>query len=184
MSSTLNTNDLCKLMEDYHPRLVKYAFYFTNDRDAAEDVVQDSFYNFLRRYSSCREPDFPRIMFKIVRNCCLDYLKHQKVISGRVPLDNPKGEMLYNFDFLNQESDGLCLYDELICQVDSILDKLPPRCREVFEMSRFRNMENKDIAEALGISLKTVKNHMTRALFEFRKGLGMVAFILFLSFFI
>ena len=180
---TLKTNDLCRLMEDFHPRLVTYASYFTNDRASAEDVVQDSFYNFLRKYSSCKESDFPKIIFKIVRNCCLDYLKHQKVISGKIPLDTPKGEMLYNFDFLGQETDGLCLYDELLGQIDSILMKLPPRCREVFEMSRFRNMENKEIADALGISVKTVKNHMTHALAEFRKGLGISAFTLFLFLF-
>lgn len=183
MQVTLKTNDLCKLMEDFHPRLVSYASYFTNDHAEAEDVVQDAFFNFLRRYSSCKEAEFPKIMFKIVRNCCLDYLKHKKVISGQVPIDNPKGEMLYNFDFLGQETDGLCLYDELLGQIDSILMKLPPKCREVFEMSRFRNMENKEIAATLGISIKTVKNHMTHALSIFRKELGTSAFILFLSLF-
>lgn len=146
--------------------------HFTYDAATAEDIVQDAFYKFFRKYDTCGFDEFPRIIFRIVRNCCLDWLKHSKISDCMIITDYPKGEMLYNLDFLSQEADGEFLYEELLTQISTTLDKLPAKCKEVFEMSRFKNMSNEDIAIELGISVKTVKNHMTRALSEFHKALG------------
>ena len=55
------------------------------------------------------------------------------------------------------------------------MGKLPDRCREVFMMSRFQNMKNKEIAAALKISEKAVEKHIHKALTVFRKELGGLA---------
>lgn len=156
------------MLEVYYPRLISYARHFTGDQQAAEDIIQDAFYNFLRKYRSCSEQEFPRIIFTITRNRCLDYLKHQKVSGKQIPLEKNPGELLYNFDFISSDSaEEAYLTDELNAQVARVLEKLPARCREVFELSRFQDLSNKEIAQKLGISVKTVKNHMTKALAEF-----------------
>jgi RNA polymerase sigma-70 factor (ECF subfamily) len=52
------------------------------------------------------------------------------------------------------------------------IDQLPEQCRKVFKMSRFQAMKKQEIADELGISVKTVKNHLNRALKALHKVLG------------
>jgi RNA polymerase sigma-70 factor (ECF subfamily) len=53
----------------------------------------------------------------------------------------------------------------------NVLNRLPPRCREVFILHRFKGFSHKQIAERLNISTKTVENHMVNALLFFHKHL-------------
>jgi RNA polymerase sigma-70 factor (ECF subfamily) len=54
-------------------------------------------------------------------------------------------------------------------QLDAILNSLPPKCKQIFMMSRIDEMKNKDIADLLDISIKTVENQMTKALKIFKE---------------
>ncbi|RZM21758.1 MAG: RNA polymerase sigma-70 factor [Pedobacter sp.] len=67
---------------------------------------------------------------------------------------------------------GSLEHKELIQQINSIVERLPEKCREVYKLSREENLSHKEIAERLGISTKTVENHITRALTQFRASLG------------
>ncbi len=60
----------------------------------------------------------------------------------------------------------------LLEKIRQEIDKLPPKCREVFIMSKIRGMKYKEIAEELGISTKTIENHMTEALRSIREALS------------
>src|SRR5262249_39204246 len=57
---------------------------------------------------------------------------------------------------------------ELKVRLYQAIDQLPEQCRKVFRMSRFEEMKQQEIADRLGISIKTVKNHITHALQELR----------------
>jgi RNA polymerase sigma-70 factor (ECF subfamily) len=54
--------------------------------------------------------------------------------------------------------------NELMVKLYSAIDSLPEKCRQVFELSRFEELKQQEIADRLGISIKTVKNHITHAL--------------------
>lgn len=73
---------------------------------------------------------------------------------------------------------------EVQSRIQQALDKLPPKCREVFENSRFEGKKYKEISESMGISVKTVEVHMTKALKILREELGdlIVWIIIFLTF--
>ncbi len=60
----------------------------------------------------------------------------------------------------------------LLEKIRQEIDKLPPKCREVFIMSKVRGMKYKEIAEELGISTKTIENHMIKALRSIREALS------------
>lgn len=66
----------------------------------------------------------------------------------------------------------LYLYQELEREIQRITDSLPQRCREVFILSRFQGMKNREIAERLHISLQAVEKHIQKALRIFSEMLG------------
>lgn len=62
--------------------------------------------------------------------------------------------------------------NELRIRLYKAIDQLPEQCRKVFMMSRFEDLKQQEIADQLNISIKTVKNHITRALKELHEVLG------------
>lgn len=66
-------------------------------------------------------------------------------------------ERIYSYDFLS-DAEQPCLYEELQREVQKAVDALPDRCREVFRMSRFEGLKNREIAARLGISETAVEN--------------------------
>jgi RNA polymerase sigma-70 factor (ECF subfamily) len=73
-----------------------------------------------------------------------------------------------NFKALSDFDTSNFVYDELQKKVQDGLDKLTPSCRKVFEISRFENKKNREIAEELNLSVKTVETHISKALRSLR----------------
>jgi RNA polymerase sigma-70 factor (ECF subfamily) len=95
-------------------------------------------------------------------------------------------ELLYNKDFGLPKTDTPLLYQELQKQVDQVMNSLSPRCREVFSLSRFEHLKNREIAHKLGISISAVEKHIRTALQSFSAALkesGDVYFILMVAMF-
>ena len=72
-------------------------------------------------------------------------------------------EPLYNADFLGAPDHQL-LYDELQHSIDRALDTLPQRTADIFRMSRYESLKNREIAQQLGISTTAVEKHISKAL--------------------
>lgn len=109
------------------------------------------------------------LLFAMVRNACLNYLKHLQLVEQHnlEHLDRVVGqEELYYWDF-NLSPEYTLLYKELQQQISLVMSDLPSRCREVFEMSRFKKMKNREIADALQISTTAVEKHIAKALARF-----------------
>ena len=101
----------------------------------------------------------------MVRNACLNYLKHLQLVEQHnlEHLDKVVGqEELYYWDF-NLSPEYTLLYKELQQQISLVMSDLPSRCREVFEMSRFKKMKNREIADAAGCGRNTVTRTLARA---------------------
>lgn len=111
------------------------------------------------------------LLFAMVRNACLNYLKHLQIIEQHSVehLATFEGkEALYYLDF-NLSPEYTLLYKELQEQVQIVIESLPSRCREVFVMSRFDKKKNREIADALNISTTAVEKHIAKALMTFSK---------------
>lgn len=164
-----------KLYIDYQPRLLAYVQHFVNDIPTAQDLVQDSFMALWNRQISYNTEETRRLLFVATRNRCLNYLKHKNIVERyRCQLQAQARigeERLYNYDFSFVETDHPYLYQELESQIQRIVNSLPERCREVFVLSRFHGLKNREIAERLHISLNTVERHIQRALRIFIKAL-------------
>jgi len=107
----------------------------------------------------------------MVRNCCINYLKHSAIINQRQIeyLAHIKGEeKLYLSDFL-YDSDHPLLYEELQNEIKSVIEQMPERRKEVFLMSRFEGLKNHEIAETLQISTTAVEKHLAKAVKSFEQ---------------
>ena len=154
------------LYRTLYPRLFAYAKRFVSSEDVARDIVQDSFLKFYERKYDLKEVSASSLLFVIVRNSCIDYLRRKKLIQME-PIDflaQINGEeRLYHIDFGFTPQDDL-VYDELKDQVEHVLKSLPPKCREVFVMSRFEGLKNREIAERINTTEANVEKHITKAL--------------------
>lgn len=159
------------LFATYYPRLRNYASHFILDVDDIEDIIQDCFVNLWNRRAMITGISLSSMLFTMVRNGCLNFLKHKAIANGyrMEGIKEANGsEALYNFDFLGSADEEL-LYHELQRQIDDALQQLPERTRQVFRLSRFEGLKNREIAEQLGISVKVVEKHITKALSLLRK---------------
>lgn len=150
----------------YYSGLCIYANAYIRDLSASEEVVQDVFVRFWEKRRNIEIESSVRFyLFKTVYNQCLNLLKHKKVEQKYRQQKTSHAENLY------EEQWSLFNESELRQVLDQAISKLPERCREVFELSRFENLKNKEIAEKLGITEKTVENQITKALKILRKEL-------------
>lgn len=162
-----------KFVIDYQPRLMAYVSHFVANKNDAQDILQESFLILWTKYPGSSPVDYPKLIFRITRNKCLDYLKHRRVTDRHFePLPCSGEEKLFNYDFGLGGADSRYIYEELQSQVDEVLDSLPEKCREVFMLSRFKKLKNREIAERLGISVSMVEKHIRKALGAFTEALN------------
>lgn len=162
----------------YSDRLYNFAFRFVSDEHTAQDIVHEAYGTLWEKFEGKESDAWQALLFRIVRNRSIDTLRHQsslRIVSLTDSFRNVCDEGLYQMDFAVNDSDRKTIYDELTANIHSIMGKLPDRCREVFMMSRFQNMKNKEIAAALKISEKAVEKHFHKALTVFRKELDGLA---------
>ena len=159
-----------ELFYRYYPRLFAFALEFVNSRDLAKDMVQDVFIKFWEKRDLFREDSLSGFLFTMVRNQCLNYLRHQKMVENKkIELKYAAWtEELYRIDFIRDQP-YTYIEKELNDKLDHAVKKLPPKCRKVFMMSRIEGLRNREIAEKLGFSVKNVEKHLSRALKHFRK---------------
>lgn len=143
--------------------MVGFAMNYLSDKDQAEELVQDVFTNvWVKAESITINTSAKSYLFTATRNACLNFLKHQK-------FENAYAE--HHVRALSH-SQSEVEYDELVSRLETAMQKIPEKCRAIFEMNRFEGKRYKEIAEELNLSLKTVENQMGKALKILRTELG------------
>ena len=178
----LTRNEVFTLaVQKYSDAVYRAAIHNSRCTADAEDVVQDCFVRLWDDYAELEEDEAPMLLFTMMRHRCLNFLKHKRIVReyadrqiSRIRPDRRGEERLYNLCFSYNEAEYPYLYQELEREIQRITDSLPQRCREVFILSRFQGMKNREIAERLRISVKTVENHMTAALGQLRRLLASI----------
>jgi len=147
------------IFKSYYVKLCNFAYSFLGDKDESEEVVQSTFLLIWEKHESIDiQISIKSYLYKSVHNSCLNRIKHLKVKS--VHRETAKSdEQVFNED----ASDNL-VSQELQHQIEVAINALPPKCGMVFRLSRFENLSYAEIAEQMGISVKTVENQMIKAL--------------------
>jgi RNA polymerase sigma-70 factor (ECF subfamily) len=169
--------DFEKLFRTYFAELAVYAFRFTEDSENAEEIVQDIFFNIWSKRENLQiNISIKSYLYQTVKNSCLNFIKHKKVE------DKYKTHFIQQIQYEELNETDLESENLLAEKIQTAIDKMPPARKKVFLMSKIDNLKYKEIAETLGISIKTVENHIGNALKFLREEL--TDFLPFLIFFL
>jgi len=150
----------------HYARLVSCAYALLDDRAAAEDSAQEVMLELWRRHADLRiEESLTAYLVRATRNRSLNQLRHARVRRNAEP-------QLAGEEAVNAPAAGRVVATELREALVAAVQELPPACREVFELSRGKGLRYSEIAETLGISVKTVESQMGKALKHLRQRLA------------
>lgn len=162
------------IFKKYFLPLVKYAQLFVQVQPA-EDIVQDVLvYLWENKKSIQIHTSLDAYLFRSVYQRCLSYLKRQNLLTkhhSQLEIELRQEEMRF-FDTDQNEAIRSLFMNDLKKDLDTAIEALPERCRQVFELSFMRDLRNKEISEMLNISVNTVESHITNALKTLRAKLS------------
>lgn len=164
----------------YFPKVKNYARMLLKSEVDAEDVSQDIFCKLWTQPEIWldNEKELDNYLFIMTRNTILNIFKHQQIEQEYQESYLEKAvihELMETEATLNN-----IYYEEMQLVIRLTLEKMPERRRLIFELSRFKELSYKEIAEKLNISIRTVEHQVYLALLELKK---MLLFLFFLNFF-
>jgi len=155
----INEAEIAQLFSDYYESLHRYAFTLLRDDDEAKDAVQSVFLNLWEKREHIQINTSPKAyLFRSVYHESLNYIRKQDVLKKHHAHAVAGQEDSQQQPFASEEA--LFIREK----IDKVLQELPPQCREVFVKSRAEQKKYSEIASELGIAVKTVEAHMSKAL--------------------
>lgn len=174
-----------EIVEMYWVRIFKFSCIYTMSEDVAKEITQDTFLKLWDKKEELAEDTcIITYLMVICRNKCLDYLRKRQ--PELVPMDEVSEEMIYarhHLEILENSTSDLLIAKELHEIISNAIGQLPEKTRLVFEKSRYEGKMNKEIAEELDLSVKTVEFHITKALQQLRKEIPAEYYIMLFLFF-
>ncbi|MFV0378379.1 MAG: RNA polymerase sigma-70 factor [Mangrovibacterium sp.] len=157
---------LDEIYKFFYPKLYAFAKSFLKVEDNINDILQDVFVKlWMNREKINRVDTFNSYLFTIAKNTIVSYFRDKTrdlQFETRI-----KAVLAENQLELHDELE----YKELKSNIDAIIDQLPEKRKQIFILSREDGLSNNEISEKLGISVKTVEDHMTHALKFIRKNM-------------
>jgi RNA polymerase sigma-70 factor (ECF subfamily) len=136
----------------YYKDLVLFALKFTHEKNNAEEIVQATFVNLWLEHESINVSfSLKSYLLKIVQNRCIDWHRHKAIMQTH------NNYIVENAPQFTYETDSYLLYSELHDPIESTLNKLPREISEVFRMNRNRGLKYREIADLLGVSVRTIE---------------------------
>lgn len=152
------------LFQHYYQPLCSHAVRFVSSKEIAEDIVSDLFYEFhAKQLYLTVAISYRAFLFTAVRNRAFD---HVRIEMGRsTSLDRANWLPLR----ADQQPDTITQYEELYHDVESAINSMPVKRRQVYVMHRFDGKKYAEIADELHLSVRTVEVHMYRAIHHVRE---------------
>lgn len=148
-----------QLFKTHFKELHSYASAILKDDAVAEGIVQQVFLQLWEKADTLQyQQSVTGYLYRSVHNRALNYLKHQKVKQAYDVYAAQQAQ--HQHDAANRQLH----LKELQFHFTEAMNELPEQCRTIFQMSRFRDMKYQEIADELGISIKTVEAQMSKAL--------------------
>lgn len=145
--------------------LAAYAYRIVGDQDAARDIAQEACVRLWEGRGRTPPASLRPYLFCITRNLALDHVKTRRTRRRLLLRHGPDRARP------PARPDEVFERERVTDRVQRAIQDLPERRREVFVLAYLRGLSYAEIGEVMGISPKTVQNHMTAALTELRTSL-------------
>ena len=172
IGNDLNSDSFESLFKSHFGDLVGFVCSYVNDEEVAKDIVHDVFLVVLKNQKKLDTSySLKSYLFTLSKNYALNYLKHLRVVAMN---EREVVEALQNAD---EELDD---YEQRMARLNEKLDELPEKQREVLIKCFVEGRTYKDVADEMGISVNSVKTHISRGLKFLRNELKEEMVMLFL----
>jgi RNA polymerase sigma-70 factor (ECF subfamily) len=169
---TGNHNAFEILFKTYSQKLIYFSRRYVRDKQIAENIIQDVFLTIWQNKKNLNPTkNIQSYLFTAVKNESLKQLRHLNV-------ENQQRENVSRLSIVELTPDETIDQKELREELNKAINDLPDKCREIFAMSRFDQLKYSEIADILGISVKTVETQMGRALKKLREQLAHLILII------
>lgn len=149
------------IYERYWERLYHLCFYYTASREEAEDLVMNVFLSLWKNRSKIQIDNLEHYLVKAAKNQSLKFILKQKKQREQIHQLKERSTLLPN---LNHSPEQLLEAKELSSRIYNHLDELSPKTRQIFLLNREKGFTYEQIAGFLGVSIKTVEYHISKAL--------------------
>ncbi len=180
MSTTIEDRQLIKLLKKDNHTAFTHIYELYADHIASfsalyvtpeftDEIVQEVFIKlWLNRHSINELKNLKGYLFIITRNLIFDRFRKHKTDFYQLSLISALEHAS------DQDVEEDIAASDLSDFIDELIEQLPPRCKEIFTLSRQNNLTNREIAVQLDISLKSVEASITRALKHLREHLYLI----------
>lgn len=145
---------------DYYTRLYYYSFQFVEDSELSKDIVNDVFEKLWTQRDELRTETLSTYLYTLVRNKCLDYLRHKKVEERYADLYET---------VTSDDQEDMDVYEERMQRIERILADLTEPTKSIFMACYFRNKKYAEVAEDFHMSTNGIKKHIMKVLRLIRK---------------
>ena len=155
-----------EIYTSYYKKSFFFAKSYVHDDLAAEDIASESLIKLWEKLKTEKIDYIEPLLLTILKNKALDYLKHEEVkrTAFESMADWHQQELSIRISTLESCDPNEIFSDEVESIIRETLKLLPEQTRQIFLLSRFENKSNKEIAEQMGISIKGVEYHISKAL--------------------
>ncbi len=150
-----------RFVELYSSDLLYYARYLVRSKEEAEEIVSDVFVEVWQNRDKMHEIRNAKVwLLTVTHNKAISCLRKRSSWLS-LSWDEVGGGDL---PAVLQTPDEQLITQEELDKINRIINDLPPRCKQVFVLAKIEKLLYKDIADILGISVKTINNHISKAL--------------------
>lgn len=161
------------LFEYFWDIMAQYATAIVDNSDVAKDILQDLWLDYWKRRETIQTSNIKAYLYSALRNSCYKYIRDNKLSALQLEI----------VEFIDlQEEVYITEPNKNFLKIKQSLSELPPRCREIFLLSRINELSNLEIAETFSITKKTVENQISTALKKIRQDLASTSYFLAMFF--
>lgn len=159
-------NSFNEIYTSYYKKSFFFAKSYVHDDLAAEDIASESLIKLWEKLKTEKIDYIEPLLLTILKNKALDYLKHEEVkcTAFESMVDWHQQELSIRISTLESCDPNEIFSDEVESIIRETLKLIPEQTQRIFLLSRFENKSNKEIAELMGISVKGVEYHISKAL--------------------
>lgn len=157
----------------WYASLIRFCNEYVLEIETARNIAQSVYMKLWeRRHLIDENASLKAFIYTMARNECISYLKHLKAEARFFKNTTARfADQMHAYDALTELDFARIDLEKIEEIVDDTIAGLPERCREIFQMSRYQNLKNREIAEQLGITVKAVEANLTRAIKTLKENL-------------